>query len=162
MTEIYIGLGTNTGKRLANIQTALKKLKDVISVEKVSSLYLTEPVGVKGGWFVNCVVKGHTEKEPLELLQQLLKIEDEMGRVRGKREKRTIDLDLLFYGEKIIEQKNLTVPHPRVHRRRFVLLPLAEINPELQHPLLKKSIQTLLDQLDDASRVEKIEKAAAG
>ncbi|RLE14026.1 2-amino-4-hydroxy-6-hydroxymethyldihydropteridine diphosphokinase [Candidatus Aerophobetes bacterium] len=162
MTEIYIGLGTNTGKRLANIQTALKKLKDVISVEKVSSLYLTEPVGVKGGWFVNCVVKGHTEKEPLELLQQLLKIEDEMGRVRGKREKRTIDLDLLFYGEKIIEQKNLTVPHPRVHRRRFVLLPLAEINPELKHPLLKKSIQTLLDQLDDASRVEKIEKAAAG
>ncbi len=162
MTEIYIGLGTNTGKRLANIQTALKKLKDVISVEKVSSLYLTEPVGVKGGWFVNCVVKGHTEKEPLELLQQLLKIEDEMGRVRGKREKRTIDLDLLFYGKKIIEQKNLTVPHPRVHRRRFVLLPLAEINPELKHPLLKKSIQTLLDQLDDASRVEKIEKAAAG
>jgi len=162
MTEIYIGLGTNTGKRLANIQTALKKLKDVISVEKVSSLYLTEPVGVKGGWFVNCVVKGHTEKEPLELLQQLLKIEDEMGRVRGKREKRTIDLDLLFYGEKIIEQKNLTVPHPRVHRRRFVLLPLAEINPELKHPLLKKSIQTLLDQLDDASRVEKIEKAVAG
>ncbi|MBE0477548.1 2-amino-4-hydroxy-6-hydroxymethyldihydropteridine diphosphokinase [Candidatus Aerophobetes bacterium] len=158
MTEIYIGIGTNKGNRLHNIQLTLEKLKKFIVIDKVSSLYLTQPVQVKGGWFINCVVKGHTEKEPAQLLQNLLEIEKDLGRVREKKDdKRIIDLDLLFYGEKIIKEKNLTVPHPRAHQRRFVLIPLTEINPEFKHPLLKKNSHILLDEIEDASEVLKVE-----
>jgi len=161
MAQTYISLGTNSGKRLQNIQLAVKKLKDIILIEKISSSYLTQPVEIKGGWFINCVVRGQTEKEPLQLLKCLLQIEKEMGRVRGKKEKRTIDLDILFFEEKIIKMENLTIPHPRAHQRRFVLVPLAEINPQLKHPLFGKSIQVILNELQDISKVEKVETTIA-
>lgn len=157
MRDVYIALGTNRGKRLCNIKTALEKLNNFICLKKISSLYLTQPVGVKGGWFINCVVRGTTEKQPLELLGCLLQIEKEMGRVGKRGEKRIIDLDVLFYGEKIIKEKQLTVPHPRAHQRRFVLVPLVEINPQLKHPLLGKNVQVLLNELQDASEVKKVE-----
>jgi len=162
MTEIYIGLGTNKGRRLHNIKVALEKLNNVIFVEKISSLYLTQPIDVKGGWFVNCVAGGRTEKEPFELLQRLLQIEKEMGRVGGRKDKRIIDLDLLFYGKKIIQEKNLIVPHPRMHQRKFVLVPLAEIKPQLKHPILGKNVQTLLNELKDSAEVEKIGNTIPG
>ena len=161
MAQTYISLGTNSGKRLQNIQLAVKKLKDIILIEKISSPYLTQPVEIKGGWFINCVIRGQTEKEPLQLLKCLLQIEKEMGRVRGKKEKRTIDLDILFFEEKIIKMENLTIPHPRAHQRRFVLVPLAEINPQLKHPLFGKSIQVILNDLQDISKVEKVETTIA-
>lgn len=161
MAQTYISLGTNNGKRLQNIQLAVKKLKNIILIEKISSSYLTQPVEIKGGWFINCVVRGQTEKEPLQLLKCLLQIEKEMGRVRGKKEKRTIDLDILFFEEKIIKMENLTIPHPRAHQRRFVLVPLAEINPQLKHPLFGKSIQVILNDLQDISKVEKVETTIA-
>ena len=158
MTKIYLALGTNVGKRLYHIRLALEKLKKDIFVEKLSSLYLTEPVGIEDKrWFVNCVLQGKTKMSPRELLEYLMQIEKKMGRVRGKKERRTIDLDILFYGEKVIEEKDLIIPHPRLHERRFVLLPLAEIEPNLKHPLLKKSVEQLLLELSNAQQVEKIE-----
>ena len=161
MIEVYISLGTNRGKRLHNTRGALEKLHNVIAVERVSSFYLTQPIGVKGGWFINCVVKGRTEKEPRRLLEDLLQIEKEMGRVRGAIEKRTIDLDILFYGDEIIQEDNLRIPHPRAHQRRFVLVPLVQINPHLKHPFLGKTAETLLDELQDSSEVEKVETTSA-
>lgn len=156
MIAVYIGLGTNWGNRLQNIRRAVEKLREVMIVEKISSLYLTQPVEIKGGWFVNCVAMAKTEKQPLSVLKNLLQIEEEMGRIRGEREKRTIDLDLLFYGEKIIQEKELIVPHPRAHQRRFVLVPMVEINPQFRHPLFGKSMQQLLKELKDSFEVEKI------
>jgi len=160
MAEVYIALGTNKGKRLFHIQQALRRLKETLSVEKVSSLYLTQPVGIRGGWFVNCVIKARTEKDPLQLLNHLLQIEREMGRLREEKERRSIDLDLLFYEDKTIEEENLTVPHPRLHQRRFVLLPLAEINPQLKHPVLQKTVEKLLEDLQDPHQVKKIESGS--
>lgn len=160
MAEVYIALGTNKGKRLFYIQQALERLKETLSVEKISSLYLTEPVGTGGGWFVNCVVKAQTEKNPLQLLNHLLQIERKMGRIGKEKRRRSIDLDLLFYQDKIIEEENLTVPHPRLHQRRFVLLPLAEISPKLKHPVLQKTVEKLLQDLQDPHQVKKIESGS--
>ncbi len=160
MAQVYIGLGSNKGNRLFYINSALEKLGNIVHIEKVSSFYLTEPVEVKGGWFINCVVKASTIKSPAQLIQQLLQIEKELGRKRDNKDRklrRTIDLDLLFYDNLIISQKGLTVPHPRLHQRRFVLVPLVEIAPELRHPLLKKTVKELLQQLEDSHEVEKIE-----
>jgi len=163
MTLVYIGLGSNKGGRIKNIEDALDKLKKEIDIQKVSSFYLTEPVKTKGGWFVNCVIEGKTNKPVRELLTYLLQIEKEMGRLRKKeKEKRPIDLDILFYGQQIIQEKELTIPHPRLHQRRFVLTPLSEVNPKLNHPLLNKTIDELLRELNDPHQVEKIKEINAG
>ena len=159
MIEIYIGLGTNWGKRLQNIHEAIERIKNIVKVERVSSLYLTQPVEVKGGWFVNCVLKGLTERDPFFLLEKFLLIEKEMGRKRGEKEKRTIDVDMLFYGDKVIKDSVLTIPHPRLHQRRFVLVPLVEVSPHFIHPVFKKSTEELLKTLKDPHRVEKIEES---
>lgn len=158
MAVIYIALGTNTGPRVRHIRVALEKLKNDILIERASSLYLTEPVQVKErAWFVNSVVKGRTSMSPRELLDYLLAIEDRMGRVRGEKERRTIDLDILFYGDRVIREDALIVPHPRLHQRRFVLLPLMEISPNLTHPVLGRSIEELFRELQDSHQVERIE-----
>jgi len=163
MTLIYIGLGSNKGRRIKNIEEALSKLKKEIDIQKVSSFYLTEPVETKGGWFVNCVAEGQTNKLARELLTYLLQIEKEMGRVRERGEgRRSIDLDILFYGEEIIQEKDLIIPHPHLHQRRFILTPLAEINPKLNHFLLNKTVDELLKELEDPYQVEKIKEINAG
>ena len=158
MARVYIGIGSNKGKRIKNINQALHYIREEMKIEKISSLYLTEPVEVKGRWFVNCVLEAITDKKPEELLKVLLKIEKKMGRIRIKEKKisRVIDLDLLFYEEKIINEKHLILPHPSLHKRRFTLVPLNEINPALYHPVLKKSIKETLESLTDKHRVEKI------
>jgi len=162
MTLVYIGIGSNKGRRIKNIEEALGKIKKEIDIQRVSSLYLTEPVKTKGGWFVNCVAEGKTNKLARELLTYLLQIEKEMGRIRKKmKEKRSIDLDVLLYGQEIIQEKDLTVPHPRLHQRRFVLTPLSEINPKLNHPLLNKTVDELLKELKDPHQVEKIKEINA-
>lgn len=158
MCSVYIGLGSNEGERIRNIKEALNHLKKKMEVKKVSSFYLTEPVGIKGGWFVNCALEVRTDSDPKRLLKILLEIEKRIGRIRTKKKiSRVIDLDLLFYKGKIIKEKDLTLPHPHLHKRRFILIPLAEINPELYHPILKKSVKELLESLTDEHRVEKIE-----
>jgi len=158
MARVYVGIGSNKGKRIKNVNQALHYIREEIKIEKISSFYLTEPVEVKGGWFVNCVLEATTNKKPEELLKILLKIEKKMGRIRIKENKisRVIDLDLLFYEEEIIKEKDLILPHPSLHKRRFILIPLNEINPGLYHPVLKKSIKEILESLNDKYRVEKI------
>ena len=157
MSFIYLGIGSNKGNKLSNIKEALKYLKEKIQITRVSSLYLTEPVDIEGEWFINCVLEAKTEKQPLKVLKELLKIEKIMGRIRTKQKRpRIIDLDFLLYGNKIIEEEGLILPHPRLHTRRFVLIPLWEINPHLFHPVLKKSINEILKNLKDTHRVIRI------
>jgi 2-amino-4-hydroxy-6-hydroxymethyldihydropteridine diphosphokinase len=157
MPVIHIGLGSNKGDRLKNIDLALNHLKEKIAVKKISSFYLSEPVGLRGGWFVNCVLEGKTEQSPEKLVDTLLEIEKKMGRViEKKKTSRVIDLDLLLYEDVVVDKADLVVPHPHLHKRRFVLTPLVEINPNLVHPVLGKSLKEILKELKDSHQVEKI------
>ena len=153
---VFIGIGTNKGKREKNISLALKLLtknKD-IQIHKVSKMLKNPPQeGIRTGYFLNGAIKVLTTLSPHKLLQLCKKIERKLGRKTNRRIResgnlrkkraRTIDLDILFYGNKIIKTKNLKIPHPRLHRRSFVLKPLNEIAPYFVHPLLKKSISHL-------------------
>lgn len=145
MVKVYIGLGSNLGDKGENLKKAVDLLKEKCKILKSSSLYETEPVGYKEqGWFLNCAIEIKTNLNPQELLEFLLLIEKRLGRVRAiKNGPRTIDLDILFYDNKIINENNLIVPHPRLHERAFVLEPLNEICPNFVHPVLKKSINKL-------------------
>ena len=157
MPVVYIGLGSNKGDRLKNIEVALDHLKEKIVIEKISSFYLTEPVGMKGRWFVNCVLEGKTEQSPEKLLDTLLQIEKRMGRIREKKKNpRVIDLDLLLYEDAVVDKVDLIVPHPHLHKRRFALIPLVEINSHLVHPVLGKSLKEILKGLKDSHQVDKI------
>jgi 2-amino-4-hydroxy-6-hydroxymethyldihydropteridine diphosphokinase len=153
----YLSLGSNLGDRAANLKSAIDRLRDFGEVVAVSSFYETEPVEVIAQpWFLNCVVKLDTEKTPEQLLAGILAIEQEMGRERKqKKGPRTIDLDILLFGNSIVELPGLTVPHPAMHERRFVLEPLAEIAPEVRHPVLKKSILELRETLPKGQAVKK-------
>lgn len=153
----YIGVGSNLGDAARNCELAVRALSaDPESrLAEVSPFYRTEPMGKKDqGWFVNAAVALETHRPPRELLDFLQTIEREMGRER--REKwgpRIIDLDLLFYGDQVIQMEGLTVPHPRLHERRFVLTPLHDIAPNLRHPLLGKTISALLSGLPEGEKV---------
>jgi len=157
--RVYIGLGSNRGDRLKNLKDSLSHIKREIEIRRVSSLYLTEPVGMEGSWFLNCVLEGETELDPNELMETLLAIEKEMGRVRKKKkEERIIDLDLLLYQGRVLKEKGLILPHPRLHKRRFVLVPLVEINPHLYHPVLKRTVKEILNGLKDSYRIDKLSR----
>lgn len=126
-----------------------------IQVLRQSSFYLTQPVGAPGqAWFLNAVVEAETSLLPLQLLHALLQIERDLGRRRiTPHGPRTIDLDILFYGSSVIRSRELEVPHPRLTERRFVLVPLVQMAPELRHPALHKSIAQLLAETPDRSEV---------
>ena len=128
----------------------------------VSSFYETEPVEFADQpWFLNCVVKLDTEKMPKQLLSGVLAIEKEMGRKRGKKKgPRSIDIDILWFGNSIINAKGLAVPHPAMHQRRFVLEPLAEIHqPEVRHPVFKRTARELRDALPKGQAVKRLSKS---
>jgi 2-amino-4-hydroxy-6-hydroxymethyldihydropteridine diphosphokinase len=148
MEQAMIGFGGNRGNSDRICREGLARLEGYsrIHILKVSSLYRTEPVGVvEQDWFINGVVECETSFEPRELLDVLHRIEDELGRVREIRwGPRTLDLDILAYGRRVISMPDISIPHPRLHERRFVLVPLAEISPDWVHPILNKSASELL------------------
>ena len=154
----FIGIGSNLGDRRANCREARDRLQELpqTRVMKESSLYESEPHGNAKTWFGNSVVDIETEVNPAELLKQLKDIETAMGRkrVRGKRwGSRIIDLDILFYDKEIVNKRNLKIPHPRLANRRFVLVPLSELAPQLIHPGLNVSVSELLATVNDSKRI---------
>jgi 2-amino-4-hydroxy-6-hydroxymethyldihydropteridine diphosphokinase len=156
---VYLSLGSNLGDREANLRTAIEKVKEIGNPIAVSSFYETEPVEVGGAqpWFLNCAVKLDTEKMPRQLIASILALEQDMGRQRKQQKgPRTIDIDILLFGSSVIEIPSLTIPHPKLHQRRFVLEPLAEIAPDARHPVFKRTIRELRDALPAGQTVRKV------
>jgi len=147
MKTIYLSLGSNLGDREGCLRGAIARLGAAgIRVLRVSSLYETEPIEVREQpWFLNLVVEAETDLFPKQLLARTQRIELELGRKRVRpKGPRTIDIDILLYGQSVIESNELMVPHPRLAERRFVLEPLVELAPELRHPVNRRSIRELL------------------
>ncbi len=155
---VYLSLGSNIGDRAAYLHEAIERLGTLGEVVKVSSFYETEPVEfTRQAWFLNCAVALETEKLPKQLLAAVLRIEREMGRRRTiSKGPRVIDIDVLLFGSSVIDAPQLTVPHPALHQRRFVLEPLAEIAPEVRHPVFKRTVRELLDALPRGQVVKKV------
>ncbi len=154
----YLSLGSNLGDRGGNLRTAIERLGNLGKVIAVSSFYETEPVEVTGQpWFLNCAVALETEKTPRQVLDGILGIERQMGRRRmQKKGPRNIDLDILLLGDSVIETEGLTIPHPAMPERRFVLEPLAEIAPDVRHPVLNKNVRELRDALPAGQAVQRV------
>jgi 2-amino-4-hydroxy-6-hydroxymethyldihydropteridine diphosphokinase len=158
----YLSLGSNLGDRATNLRNALAQLDAGASLLAVSSLYETQPVGVATDapdqpWFLNCVASIQTEKTPLELLQLALQIEAAMGRLRMRKHgARNIDIDIVLFGNRAVDQPGLKIPHPAMHQRRFVLEPLVEIAPEALHPELGKTARELLAELASGQIVRRL------
>ncbi len=158
MAVAYIGIGSNVGERIDNCAQAVRQISNFANIVSVSSLYETEPVDKEDQPdFINCAVKIETALYPLDLLESIQSVEDRMGRRREERwGPRVIDLDIIFYDNLVIETEKLTIPHPRAHLRRFVLLPISEIDPELLHPVLGVSVSQLLNWLNDEKQAVKV------
>ena len=158
----FIGIGSNLGDSLQNCREAVEKLRriDGINITRISSFYRTEPIGIqKQNYFVNAALEMKTVLSARDLFQTLMMIEKNMGRKReAKGGPRIIDLDLLFYGQNIIRETDLIVPHPEIHKRRFVLTPLNEIASYFIHPTFGVSVHGLLDRLADIKIVEMIKE----
>ena len=154
----YLSLGSNIGDREHFLRQAIARLGKLGRVISVSSFYETEPVEFTDqAWFLNCVVALEVELTPAELMSQLLGIEEDLGRRRlQKKGPRTIDIDILLFGEQVVSTRDLTIPHSAMHQRRFVLEPLAEIAPEAMHPVLKKTARELLGELPSGQSVRRI------
>ncbi len=159
MEKVYLSLGSNVGEREKNLRAAIAILPEAgVAVRKVSSFYETEPVDLlEQPWFLNCVVEGDTIVPAVELLRELRDIERRMGSKKLiPRGPRLIDIDILIYGEQVIDTAELQVPHPRMHLRRFVLEPLVEIAPDLKHPFWQGTAGDLLTNVADESIVRKL------
>jgi 2-amino-4-hydroxy-6-hydroxymethyldihydropteridine diphosphokinase len=156
---VFLSLGSNVGDREKNLRTAIVALPELgMEIKNVSSIYETEAVDLlEQPRFLNCVVEGETAVPPIELLKKLRELEKRMGSKKlVARGPRLIDLDILVYGQQTIDSPELQVPHPRLHLRRFVLAPLAEIAPGLKHPSWSGTAAQLLAALTDRSAVKKL------
>jgi 2-amino-4-hydroxy-6-hydroxymethyldihydropteridine diphosphokinase len=165
MATIYLSLGSNKGDRAQYIARAVKALGTRgVSVIRTSSLYETEPVETTSkGWFLNCVIEAETNLLPPQLMHTLLDIERDLGRRRRvPRGPRFIDMDILFYEDRVVSTDQLEIPHPRMAERRFVLVPFAEIAPDVRHPVFKKTIAELLAETPDRSEVRPYPNKAVG
>jgi len=148
LKRIYLSLGSNIGDRERNLRKAVERLAaQDVRVLHTSRIYETEPVDYKDqAWFLNQVVEAETALFPVQLLTRIARVEREMGRVRRVHKgPRTIDIDILFYGAAVVETARLEIPHPRIAERRFVLAPLAELAPDLRHPVTHRSVRQMLE-----------------
>lgn len=156
----YIGVGANLQDRLKQCKAAIDRIDgaDGCRVSGVSPFYQTEPVGVNGqNWYVNAVIRVNTSLDPRPLLNRVLTIEADMGRIRETRwGPRVIDLDVLLFGNRVIKEEAMIIPHPRLHMRRFVLIPLVQLAPQMIHPVLGRTMMELLHEIpeDDQAVME--------
>jgi 2-amino-4-hydroxy-6-hydroxymethyldihydropteridine diphosphokinase len=159
----YIGIGSNIGDKVGQCERAISEILKVDRHKLLarSSFFKTQPIGYKDqDWFINGVIKIETDLNPHELLKDLKAIESKLGRVETFRwGPRFIDLDLLFFDHEEIKTEDLCVPHPHLHKRQFVLIPMAEIDRDFIHPVFKRTIQDLLDNLQEDQGVEKFQPA---
>ena len=160
MNKVFLGIGSNLGDRSANLKKAVSKINEIIGrVAKSSSVYEAEPWGFEAEeQFYNMVVETETLLSPSGVLGAILMIEAELGRLRTEKQysSRNIDIDILFYNDLVMNEEALIVPHPHLHERKFVLVPLYEIAPEFVHPVMNMTIADLLGSCDDKSDVRKI------
>ena len=163
MMRTAVALGSNLGDRLENLRAARKAIVGLSNVTPPilsSAIYETEPVDCEPGAdkFLNAVVEFNDEGDPARLLEQLIRIEEALGRARDHRKNvsRTIDIDLLYYGDRKIESRRLQLPHPRLHLRKFVLQPLADVRPGLVLPGQAKTVRQLLEELKESGAVDRI------
>lgn len=153
MKRIYLSLGSNVGDRERNLRQAVERLaSNDLRVLRASRIYETEPVDyIDQAWFLNQVVEAETALFPMQLLTRIGRIERELGRVRtAPKGPRTIDIDILFYAAAIVETARLEIPHARIAERRFVLAPLAEVAPDLRHPVTHRSVRQMLESAPPA------------
>jgi 2-amino-4-hydroxy-6-hydroxymethyldihydropteridine diphosphokinase len=156
---VFLSLGSNLGDRAARIREAVSSLNRLgVRIQLGSALYETEPVGpVEQPWFLNAVVAGETELNPRGLLSVCKRIEREMGRKKGVRfGPRVVDIDILLYGQQVIDEGDLLIPHPQMHRRKFMLIPLIEIAPNIRDPKTGKSFSEILNGLKEGKKVKKL------
>ncbi len=153
MSRLLLSLGSNKGSRVFNCIVAVHRLAHLCmgEVVKISPFYLTEPVGVPPQpWFINCTAELSIGLSPRELLRACQQVEAELGRTtKGDSSPRTIDIDILFYDQRVVDTSFLQIPHPRLHKRRFVLLPLYQIAPDYPHPTLGKRVSDLLKDREE-------------
>lgn len=157
LSIVYLSLGSNVGNREQHLRDAIACLEAEGRVTAISSFYDTEPVDFTAqSWFLNCALALETEKTPENFMQAALRIEWQMGRQRAHdKGPRIIDIDILLYDGLVLSSDGLTIPHPAMHQRRFVLEPLVEIAPDVRHPLLMRSVAELRDTLPQGQAVRK-------
>ncbi len=160
--SIFLSIGTNKGDKISNCKLVTKKIALILDVINISSIYKTESWGFSADFFLNFVIEIKTNLSPHRLLNELLKIENQMGRFRRKNIKkkeydsRVIDIDILFFGNAIINSKELIIPHPKLNHRNFILIPLCELNPSFVCPNSNQTIKDILKNCKDKSFVKKI------
>ena len=159
MEKVFLGIGSNVGEKIIFINRAIKLLSQILTKIEIAPLYISKAVGFEDQPdFINTVVSGYTDLTPDELFKKIKDIEKKVGRIKRFRwGPREIDIDILFYGSHIIEKDNLTIPHPRIQERDFVLKPLSDLDPDFVHPVLKKTVKELLLNLKEKSIISSLQ-----